>query len=44
MQDSRKHKSEKEEDKDLPGYPHYPSFVICLSGLRCEAEERIVFL
>ncbi|MBD1434807.1 hypothetical protein H8B06_18430 [Sphingobacterium sp. DN00404] len=24
MQDSRKHKSEKEEDKDLPGYPHYP--------------------
>ncbi len=24
MQDSRKDKSEKDEDKDLPGYPHYP--------------------
>ncbi|TYR34144.1 hypothetical protein FXV77_16115 [Sphingobacterium phlebotomi] len=24
MQDSRKDKSEKDEDKDLPGYLHYP--------------------
>jgi len=24
MQDPKKQKSEKEEGKDLPGYPHYP--------------------
>lgn len=24
MQDSKKQKSEKQEGKDLPGYPHYP--------------------
>ncbi|MBD1423016.1 hypothetical protein [Sphingobacterium chuzhouense] len=36
MQDSRKHRSE-EEDKDLPGYPHYPENEDIF-----EQEERIL--
>ncbi|NGM66745.1 hypothetical protein [Sphingobacterium sp. SGR-19] len=37
MQDSRKHRSEEEEDKDLPGYPHYPENEDIF-----EQEERIL--
>lgn len=37
MQDSRKHKSGEEKEKDLPGYPHYPEGEDIF-----EQEERIL--
>ncbi|HLT87931.1 MAG TPA: hypothetical protein VKZ57_10090 [Sphingobacterium sp.] len=37
MQDPKKHRSEEEKEKDLPGYPHYPEDEDIF-----EQEERIL--